>query len=68
MPPRGKMTEEQKEAAFEAWKQTGEWTAIMAFQAEYEKLNGRKKGGLELSDVDLSIDIQEYLNALFLLV
>ena len=68
MPPRGKLTEEQKQEAFTKWKGEQEFASIMNFQAEIVKLGEKKKGALELSDVDLCVDIQQYLNVLFLLV
>jgi hypothetical protein len=34
MPPRGKLTDEQKQEQFDNWKGTGEWAAIENFQKE----------------------------------
>ena len=36
--PKGKLTEEQKEAAFEAWKGTEEYTAAQKFVATRETI------------------------------
>jgi hypothetical protein len=68
MPPRGKLTDEQKQEQFENWKNTTEWAAIDNFQKERQKIEEVRKGGLQLSDIDISLDMQPFLDCLFNLV
>ena len=59
MPAKGKMTEEQKEEAFNAWKETEEWKAL-------ERFMGKREGvPLEISQKDICVDMQEYWDEIF---
>lgn len=68
MPPRGKLTDEQKQEAFDNWKGTREYEVIEAFQKEKLKVDEIKRGGLELSDTDMSINLQPLLDSLFIMI
>lgn len=63
MGPKGKLTDEKKQEMYDAWKASPQYRAIEQFitkRAEIERL--------ELSVLDVSYNLQPYLDALFALV
>ena len=69
MPPKGKLSDEQKQANFDEWKQGSEWKAIERMKEQRQKIFAlNPPSGLEMGVTDISYDFQPYLDELFKLV
>lgn len=66
---KAKMTDDQKEKAFADWKAGPEWACIEKFIGQRNKLVGlNPPSGLEMGCLDISFNLQPYLDELFKMV
>ena len=61
-----KLTAEEKKEGFDKFQNSSEMMHINKFSEERNKINGKKP--IELSTLDISDDLQPYLDSLFAMV